>query len=88
MVLVESLRAHAGHDASTNQFLKTCVIEPVVSETLARRAAELRRHASRGSAVDAVVVALAEPSGTVLTGDTADLEALATHADDVAIEAI
>jgi predicted nucleic acid-binding protein len=88
MVLVESLRGDAARDASANRFLKTCIVDAEVSPTVARRAAELRRRAQTGSAVDALVVALAEPGGTVLTGDRADLEALAAHADGVAIEVI
>ena len=88
MVLVESLQGDSGRDANTNRFLKTCIIEPEVNEAAARRAAQLRRLARTSSAVDALVVALAEPGGTVLTGDRADLEALAAHADRVAIEVI
>lgn len=88
VVLVESLQGHSGRDATTNQFLKACTIESQVSERTARRAAELRRRARRGSAVDAIVVALAEPSGTILTGDKQDIEALAAHAHDVLIETI
>lgn len=87
-VLVESLQGDSGRDANTNRFLKTCIIEPEVSEAAARRAAQLRRLARTGSAVDALVVAFAEPGGTVLTRDRADLEALAAHADRVAIEVI
>lgn len=88
MVLVESLRGHDRFDANANRFLKTCIVEPQVSPSVARRAAELRRKAKVGSAVDALVVALAEPGGTVLTGDRKDLEALATHAHDVVIEVV
>ena len=88
MVLVESLHGDSGRDANTNRFLKTCIIEHDVSEATARRAAQLRRLARTGSAVNALVVALAEPGGTVLTGDRADLEALAANADRVAIEII
>jgi hypothetical protein len=55
---------------------------------LVRRAAWLRARARTGSAVDALVTAVAEPGGTVLTGDPADLRALARHASDVTIEAI
>ena len=88
MVLVESLHGDAGRDANTNRFLKTCIIEPEISRATARRAAHLRRLARTGSVVDALVVAHAEPGGTVLTGDRADLEALAAHADQVAIEVI
>ena len=88
VVLVESLQGHSRRDASTNRFLKTCLIETTVTEGTARRAAELRRRARRGSAVDAIVITLAEPGGTVLTGDRADIEALATHANGVTVETI
>lgn len=85
VVLVECLRGHAGRDAITNKFLKTCDIVEEVSESLARRAAFLRRRARRGSAVDALVVAMAEPDGTVLTSDPHDLNALAAYAEGVSI---
>ena len=88
VVLVGCLRGHAGRDASENRFLKTCQVAAAVPESLARRAALLRRLARRGSAVDALVVASAEPGGTVLTSDPHDLEALATHAEDVLIQRI
>lgn len=88
MVLVESLHGDAGRDANTNRFLKTCIIESTIGEDVARRAAELRRRARTGSAVDALVVAIAEPGGTVLTGDRADIEALAAHAEGVHVEVI
>jgi hypothetical protein len=68
--------------------LKTCDVAEAVPESLARRAALLRRLARRGSAVDALVVAFAEPDGTVLTSDPHDLEALANHANGVVIERI
>lgn len=54
----------------------------------AYRAAELRRRARTGSAVDAVVVAVAEPGATVLSDDAADINALATLARDVAVALI
>ncbi len=88
MVLVESLQGHAGRDANSNRFLKTCIVDPEVSEATARRAAQLRRLARAGSAVDALLVALAEPGGTVIAGDRADLEALAAQADRVDVEVI
>jgi predicted nucleic acid-binding protein len=88
VVLVESLHGHPGRDANANRFLKTCIIEPVVTDAVARRAAELRRRARRGSAADALVVAVAEPGGTVVTGDKADIEALATYARHVTVEVI
>jgi predicted nucleic acid-binding protein len=88
MVLVESLHGDPRRDANTHRFLKMCIIDPMVSESTARRAAELRRRSKAGSAVDALVVAIAEPGGTVLTGDRADIEALAAHADGVLIELV
>jgi len=88
IVLVESLQGHPGRDALTNSFLKTCDIVEEIGEPLARRAALLRRLAKRGSAVDALVVALAEPGGTVLTSDLGDLAALAQYAHDVLVEKV
>lgn len=88
VVLVESLQGHAGRDAAENRLLKTCDVIENVGESLARRAAFLRSRARRGSAVDALVVASAEPGGTVLTTDPDDLEALAAHADRVTVERI
>ena len=88
MVLVESLQGHPGRDANANRFLKTVVIDGAVGVDVARRAAELRRRARRGSAVDALVVVLAEPNGTVLTGDQADITALAALSNDVVVELV
>jgi len=88
VVLVESLQGHAGRDALTNRFLRTCDIVEAIPEQLARRAALLRAKARRGSAVDAIVVALAESGGTVVTSDLDDLDALARHADDVSVERV
>ena len=48
----------------------------------------LRNGSVRGSAVDAVVVASAEPGGVVLTGDVEDLGALASHSDAVRVERV
>jgi predicted nucleic acid-binding protein len=88
VVLVECLQGHAGRDATENQLLKTCDLIENIPESLARRAALLRRRARRGSAVDAIVVALAEPGGTVLTTDPEDLHALAGHAHRVQVERV
>ena len=88
MVLVESLQGDPARDAHANRFLKTCIITSEVTPDIARRAAELRRRARTGSAVDALVVALAEPGGTVLTGDKADIEALAAQARQVSVALI
>jgi hypothetical protein len=85
IVLVESLTGRQRTDAITNRFLKTCDIVEDVTTRLARRAAALRAQARRGSAVDAVVVAMAEPAGAVLGGDVGDLRALADYADDVTV---
>ena len=88
VVLVECLQGHGARDASENRLLRTCDLVESLGDGLARRAAFLRRRARRGSAVDAVVVAIAEPGGTVLTTDPDDLEALAAHAQGVLVERI
>lgn len=85
MVLVESLTGRQRTDANVNRLLKTCDVVERVPERLARRAASLRAKARRGSAVDALVIALAEPGGDVLSGELADLRALATYAIDVTV---
>jgi hypothetical protein len=88
MVLVECLTGEGPRDAAQHRFLRTCDIAETVSVPLARRAAWLRTSARTGSAVDALVIAVAEPGGTVLTGDLADLRTLAGHATGVTIEPI
>jgi len=87
MVLAESTTGPRA-DANINRLLKSCDVEPIVAERTARRAGYLRARARKGSAVDALLVALAEPGGTVLTGDFGDLEALAAHSDGVVIERV
>ncbi|HET6151611.1 MAG TPA: PIN domain-containing protein [Marmoricola sp.] len=84
VVLVESLTG-TERDANTNRLVKACDVDTTLSVRTARRAAELRARSRRGSAVDAVVVATAEPGGTVLTSDDEDLRAPAAHAVGVEI---
>ncbi|MGH9069738.1 MAG: hypothetical protein ACRDX8_00895 [Acidimicrobiales bacterium] len=85
VVLVGCLSGRQRTDAITNRFLKTCEIVEDLPQRLARRAAYLRGSARRGSAVDALVIAMAEPGGSVLSSDMGDLRALAAHADDVVV---
>lgn len=85
VVLAESITGRQRHDANINRFLKTCNITDELTERLARRAGALRALARQGSAVDALVVAFAEPGGAVLTADLKDLRALAGHADGVRV---
>ena len=85
IVLTESLSGRPRTDAAVNRLLKSCIVVEEIPEALARRAGVLRGLAGRGSAVDALVVATAEPGGAVLTGDVGDLGALADHADNVSI---
>lgn len=86
VVIAESTTGTARTDANINRLLKSCDVDPVVTERTARRAGQLRALARRGSAIDALVVASAEPGGTVLAGDLADFEGLVAHSNDVAIE--
>ena len=88
VVLAESITGRQRDDAAVNRLLKACDVSEHLPAPLARRAGELRHLARRGSAVDAIVVASAEPDGVVLSGDTDDLGALASHANGVRIERI
>jgi hypothetical protein len=88
VVLAESTGGRQRDDAVLNRLLKTCDVAELLPESLARRAGELRHLARRGSAVDAIVVASAEPGGVVLSGDIEDLGALAAHATAVRIERV
>ncbi len=83
VVLTESLSGNPRIDVPVSRLLKLCEIDDHVPMPVARRAGELRALAKRGSAVDAIVVALAEPNGAVLTSDLADMRALASYADNV-----
>ena len=85
VVLAESLSGNPRTDVPVSRLLKLCEIDDQVPMPVARRAGELRALAKRGSAVDAIVVALAEPGGSVLTSDLADMRALASYADNVHI---
>ena len=88
VVLAEVTTGLQHDDAMVNRLLKTCDVSEDLPASLARRAGELRHLAQRGSAVDAVVVASAEPGGVVLSGDVEDLTALASHATAVRIERV
>lgn len=88
VVLVECLTGSGSRDAKEFRFLRTCDVRESLPTSLARSAARLRALAKRGSAVDSLVVATADPGGTVLTSDTGDLTALAAFATDVMVERI
>ena len=88
VVMVECLSGRQRADVLVNRFLKICDIVEELSQPLVRRAAGLRALAQRGSAVDAVVVTMAEPGGTVLSGDIGDLRAIAAHAEDVVVHRV
>ena len=87
-VVVECLHGNSRKDTPVLRFLQKCVIEEVLRMGMAQRAAELRRKSGHGSAVDAIVVAFAEPGGTVITGDRVDIKNLAAHASKVYVAAI
>jgi hypothetical protein len=87
LVLVECLTGDR-RDANANRVLKTCNIAEELPEVIARRAAHLRYRAHRGSAVDAVVVAMAEPGDVVLTTNSGDIGALAACAESVTVVAL
>lgn len=84
VVLAEALTGDHRRDFHENRLLRTCDIRST-DEAISRQGAALRTAVGRArspSAVDAIVVALADDVGgaTVLTGDLRDLRALARHA--------
>lgn len=83
VILTEALTGDQRRDYHENRVLRTCDIR-AVDEDLARDAAVLRTAVTGArvpSAVDAIVVALADKVGgaAVLTRDPRDLRALARH---------
>ena len=84
VVLAECLSGRP-EDARVYRLLKTCrVLEPL-PQAVAARAGKLRAKAGRGSAVDRLLVAMAEGGGVVLTEDNDDISALASHARNVTV---
>jgi predicted nucleic acid-binding protein len=88
VVMVECLTERVSRDASVHRVLNECHIREALPAQLARRAAYLRTQARRGSAVDAIVIATAEPGGTALTADRKDFAALAEWSADVRVEMV
>ncbi len=88
VVVAEALTGDDAIDHNVQCLLRCCLLVEDLSEDLARRAAWLRTAVNRGTAVDALVVALAEPGGTVLVGNRPTIEAMALFADKVFVERI
>lgn len=90
VVLTEALTGDHRRDFHENRLVRLCDLRPV-DELVARKGALLRGSVGGAlipSAVDAVVVALADEAGgaTVITTDAGDLRSLAAHAtNDVKI---
>jgi len=85
VVLTEALTGDHRRDFATNRLLRACQVR-TVEERAAREAARLRTASGRAgtiSAVDAIVVALAETLSdpVILTSDPADMRALAEHTE-------
>ena len=83
VVLTEALTGDHRRDYQENRLLRTCDVRSV-DEVMARTASALRTRVGGRrppSAVDAIVVAMADDAGgaTVLSSDPGDLRALASH---------
>lgn len=89
VVVAETVRGVAA-DAPVNRVLKAIGQVDPASEAVGRTAGRLLGQAESTATVDAVVVATAVEAGgaVVLTGDPADLGALAAAHRDVVIEAL
>ena len=85
VVLAECVSGRQRDDAPVNRLIKTCNVVEELPKRLARRAGELRTKTKQGSVVDALLVAMAEHGGTVLTDDSDDIRALASNADGAAV---
>jgi hypothetical protein len=85
-VLVECLSGDEASDEAMERLLGAVDVVTELPEGLARRAAWLRTAAGRGSSTEALVVALAEPDGAVLTRGNVRIEAMALFADRVFVE--
>jgi hypothetical protein len=91
VTLVETLTGNGSRDALVLRLATTSELVEEVPVGLARRAAQLRHHARRGSAVDALVVAIAERAGgpaVVITSDPDDIGALVANTKTVTIHAV
>ena len=80
VVLAECVSGRQRDDAPVNRFIKTCKVVEELPKRFARRAGELRTRTKKGSVVDALLVAMAEHGGAVLTDDSEDIQALASNA--------
>jgi predicted nucleic acid-binding protein len=89
VVLAETLRGNA-RDADVHRVLNAVSDSLPIDETIGRRAGALLGRADRSDTVDAIVVAEAIESGGagILTGDPADLTALADGERSVTIHAL
>ena len=93
VTLVEVLTGDHRRDQATNRLLRSCVIVDV-DESTSRNAARLRtatRRAGAISAVDAIVVAVAEACAdpVVLTSDPRNIGLLVAHSDRlIRVEAV
>ena len=84
-VLVDSLTGNRVRDALAHRTVGLSLVHPL-DEPMARRAAQLRRRARAGSAVDAIVVATAELfEALVITGNLDDLARLSQLANGIAL---
>ncbi len=85
-VLVEALTGDVATDDAVEALLRCCHILDSIAPAVAHRAAWLRTAANRGTATDALIVALAEPGGAVLVAQRPTIEAMALYADGVFVE--
>jgi hypothetical protein len=84
-VLIDSLTGNRVRDALANRTVGLSLVYPL-DEPMARRAAQLRRRARAGSAVDAIVVAAAELfEALVITRNLDDLARLSQPVNGVSL---
>ncbi len=88
VVLAESTAGRSRTDANVNRLVRSCDVDPTVTEATADEQASSERGRDVAQQSTPSWSQLAEPGGTVMTSDRGDLGALATYADDVEIEVV
>lgn len=90
VVVAETVRADAAHDTPVNRLLKAINKVAPSTEQTARLAGMLLARAKSAATIDALVVAEAvqQGGGVILTGDAADLDALASSHPSVTVQSL
>ena len=90
VVVAETTRGSGARDAGVNRVVKAIGNVAPTTEDRARTAGALLAKAKSNATIDAIVVAeaVSRGGGVIVTGDPADLSALAASRSDVTVQAL